>query len=88
MTIFLAKNPKIAVRTAKVFRSNMQLLIDLSEGKTVTLSKNQRNNALELLKDYAQISGKNSEIGTAAMRVHNDLESGKSLREFGIKLSK
>lgn len=86
MTIFLAKNPKIAIKTAKIFRANMPLLIDLSEGRTVTLSKKKRNNALELLKEYVEISGKNSEIGISAIKVHDDLESGKSLKEFGIQL--
>ena len=85
-TRLLMKHPKLAVQTAAVFRSNMGLLIDLSEGRSATLAQKEKRQVLKLLKAYSEVAGGDSEIGRAVERVHRDLESGKSLAEFGIKL--
>ena len=87
MTRVLIKRPKLAVETASVFRANMQRLIDLSEGKNVTLPEAQKRKVVRLLKAYSKAAGGDSELGQAVRRVHDDLESGKSLSEFNIKLT-
>lgn len=86
-TGLLIKHPRLAVETASVFRANMQVLIDLSEGRSAALPEAQRRQALKLLEAYAKAAGGDSELGQAVRRVYGDLESGKSLAEFNIKLT-
>lgn len=86
-TDLLIKHPALAVETASVFRANIPLLIDLSEGRSAALPEVQKRRALELLRAYAKAAGDDSELGQAVRRVHGDLESGKSLSELNIKLT-
>lgn len=87
VTGLLIKHPALAVETASVFRANMQSLIDLSEGRSATLSEAQKRQAVKLLQAVGKAAGGDSELGQAVRRVHDDLESGKSLSEFNIKLT-
>ena len=87
MTALLIKHPALAVETASVFRANIQLLIDLSEGRSAALPEVQKQRAVKLLEAYAKAAGGDSELGQAVRRVHGDLESGKSLSELNIKLT-
>ena len=65
----------------------MQLLIDLSEGRSAALPEVQKRQVVKLLKAYSKAAGGDSELGQAVRRVYADLESGKSLSELNIKLT-
>ena len=82
----MIKHPELAKTTAKIFKANQQLLVDLAEGKQAYLKKESRHQVLNLLKAYAKAAGKDSELGEAVKRIHKDLESGESLKEFKVKL--
>lgn len=85
-TKLLIQHPALAKEAASVFRANIPLLIDLSEGKRVALPEAQKRRALKLLRGVGKAAGADSELGKAVRRVHDDLESGKSLSEFNIQL--
>lgn len=86
-TKLLIQHPALAKETASVFRANIPLLIDLSEGKSAALPEAQKRRALKLLRAVGKAAGADSELGQAVRRVYDDLESGKSLSEFNIKLT-
>lgn len=86
MINLLIMHPELAKPSVKVFNNNRQMLIDMSEGKKVTLKEEHQQQMLELLRAYGKAAGKDSELGNAVRRLYRDLESGEALKEFDIKL--
>lgn len=82
----IKKHPKLAMKTAKAFLTHRQLIIDLNEGKKVTIKKSHKQQIMNLLQNYGEAAGKDSELGQAVNRVYSDLKSGKSLEQFNIRV--
>lgn len=82
----LITNPELARPSAKVFGDNRQMLVDLSEGKRVTLKEENQEQMLDLLRAYGKAAGRDSELGQAVGRLYRDLESGDAFKEFRVKL--
>lgn len=86
MINLLIVHPELAKPSVKVFNTNVQMLVDLSEGKQVTLKEEHQQQMLDLLKAYRKAAGKDSELGKAVSRLYRDLESGEALKAFNIRL--
>lgn len=82
----LKKHPELADKTAKIFVENLQLIIDLTEGKAVSLTKDKKQAVLSLLKNYSIAIEQEDDFQKVVKRIYNDLESGKSLTKFKIKV--
>lgn len=82
----LAANPRLVKETAAMMSENLPLLLQLGNGKTISVEKSKVQQALVLLEKYADAASKNPGLKQALADAMRGLKDRQLLTEMGIRV--